>query len=95
MNKEAQFLANNPEAIAEYIKNIIDVMLFRMSPEARVKSFPNIKNKLNELNILEMSNKKSPGGASIGLSISLVKNILNGRDPYFIKLVLNELGKGL
>jgi hypothetical protein len=94
MEKEAQLLAHNPKYVAEEIKNIIGIMVGRMSPEAQMRSFPNIANKLKQLNIVELSNKKSPGGASIGVSISLVKNILNGRDPNFIKLVLDELTLG-
>ena len=84
-------MVQSPIYVAETIKNVIEVMLSRMSQEARIRSGPNLISKLQKLSIPEMSNKKSPGGASIGVSISLVKNILNGRDPAFIRLVLSEL----
>lgn len=94
MEKEAQtFVADNPIIVAKQIKGIIDVMIGRMSPESQVNAYPNLKEKLNNLNISEISNKRAPGGASIGLSISLVKNILNGRDPMFAHAVLSELTK--
>lgn len=66
-----------------------------MSPQSQQKAFPNIKNKINDLNEIDMSQKKQPGGSAIGVSISLVKNILNGHDPYFIRLVIDEVVKGL
>jgi len=96
MEKEAQQgLTQNPKYVAEQIRDIIRIMVGRMSPEAQMRAYPNINSKLSEFNLTEISNKKSPGGASIGVSLSLVKNILNGRDPYFIRLVIDELGKTL
>ena len=89
--KEAFMLENDPKYVAENIYNIIKVMIMRMPMENRGKSFLNIKEKLKDFNILELNSKKSPGGASIGVSISLLKNILNGRDSFFIRRVLEEL----
>lgn len=92
--KEAQsYITNNPILVAKQIKGIIDVMVGRMSPEAQMRAYPNLKGRINELNIPELNSKKSPGGASIGISITLVKNILNGRDPIFIGTVISELSK--
>jgi transcription termination factor NusB len=90
-NKTAQMLENNPVYVAEEIANIIKIMINNMSPESRGRSFNNVKNKINEFNIMEISNKKAPGGAAIGVSLGLIKNILNGKDPYFINTVLQEL----
>jgi hypothetical protein len=95
MDKEAQILNQDPKYVAEQIKDIIGVMIGRMSPEAQMRAFPNIAQKILELNTVDIATKKSPGGASIGVSLSLVKNILNGRDPIFIKRVIDELTKGL
>lgn len=96
LEKSAQtFLTLNPILVAKQIKGIIDVMVGRMSPEAQRRAYPNIKNRINNLNILELNGKKSPGGAAIGISITLIKNILNGRDPMFINAVIKELSKYL
>lgn len=95
MKKESQDLSQSPAYVAEQIRDIIRVMVGRMSSDAQLRAYPNIANRLYSLNVTEMSTKKSPGGASIGVSISLVKNILNGRDPYFIRLVLEDLRKNL
>jgi hypothetical protein len=91
MKKQSQIQEQNPKYVADEIKNIIKIMVSRMSPEAQQRAFPNIKNRLKDFNTIEISNKKNPGGASIGASLSLIKNILNGRDPYFVYLVVEEL----
>ncbi len=93
--KESQILEQNPVYVAEVLEKIIRVMINRMSPESRDKSIVNVKNRVKSLQPLELSSKKAPGGAAIGASISLVRNILNSRDPYFINTVLEELSKRL
>lgn len=81
----------NPKVVARYIKNIIDVLVSRFSTDAKLRSYPNLRNKIQKLNPYELSAKKSPGGAAIGVAITLIKNILNGRDPHFINLVISNL----
>ena len=70
-------------------------MVNRMSFESRQNAFKNLQGRIQEFNVIELSNKKSPGGASIGVSLGLVKNVLNGRDPYFVNLVIQELARKL
>ena len=86
---------NNPKLVAEAIKNIIQVMTQRMKIESQFGATQNIKGRIHEINPMIVSQKKNPGGASIGVSISIVKNVLNGRDPYFIHSVLEELKRSL
>jgi hypothetical protein len=88
-------MENNPQHVAEKIFDIIQIMVSSMSYDKWHGAYSSIYDKMNEMNVLEISNKKSPGGASIGVSISLIKNILNSKDPYFIRLVLDELSKKL
>jgi hypothetical protein len=94
VDKLAQ-IDSNPSYVAEQLFNIILVMMSRMPQENMRDSYSSVLNKINDINILEVSNKKSVGGAPIGVSISLVKNMLNGKDPYFIRLVLDDLTKRL
>ena len=91
ISKEAQLLEQNPTYVAEQLHSMIKVMISRMSPEARMRSYNNVSNKLQAFNVMEIAGKKSPGGAAIGVSLSLIKNVLNGKDPYFINIVLSEL----
>lgn len=92
MNKWAQ-VESNPSYVAEQLFNIIAVMMSRMPHDRLNDSYNSVVEKINDMNVLEISNKKSVGGAPIGVSISLVKNMLNGKDPYFIRLVLDDLTK--
>jgi hypothetical protein len=95
MHKESQYLYENPQYVAQQIKSIIDIMLSKMSLEAKNNAYPNILNKINELNVPELASKKTPGGASIGVSLSLIKNMMNGKNPAFITQTLDELAKML
>lgn len=88
---KAASVYENPRIVADYIKGIIDVLVARFAPEAQMRSYPNIRNKIMSLNPSELSSKRSPGGAAIGVAITLIKNILNGRDPHFINLVISNL----
>lgn len=91
IKKQSQILEQNPVYVAEKLHEMISVMISRMSPEARMRSFQNVSSKLDDFNVTEIAAKKAPGGAAIGVSLGLVKNVLNGRDPYFINTVLKEL----
>lgn len=91
IEKQAQILEKNPVYVAEQIASIIAIMINNMSPDVRQRSFGNVKNKIKDFNVMEISNKRAPGGAAIGVSLGLIKNILNGKDPYFINTVLSEL----
>ena len=95
IDKNAQLLEQNTIYVAEQLHNVIKIMITRMSPEARQRSYDNVSKKLEEFNVMEITNKRSPGGAAIGVSLSLIKNVLNGRDPYFINVVLSELMRRL
>nr|BDD46225.1 hypothetical protein 57 [bacterium] len=93
MKKESQYVYENPQYVARQIKDVIDIMLSKMSLEARNNAYPNLVSKINELNVAELSAKKTPGGAAIGVSISLIKNMLNGKQPAFVIQTLDELAK--
>ena len=93
--KKAQALENDPIYVAEELSKIIHIMLNKISPEKRPGSFVNVKKKLTKFNVMDMYSKKNPGGVALGVSLGLVKNVLNGKDPYYINTVLQELMKRL
>ena len=93
LSKKAQVLQENPTYVAEVIYNVIDVLTNRISMQSRFKAKPNIKKRIEQFNIFDISNKRAPGGAAIGVSIGLVKNVLNGQEPHFIQSVIDELAK--
>lgn len=87
----AQDLSSSPQFVADKIYDVISVMVNRMSIKSRPGAYKSIGEKLKNFNVIDIANKNSPGGASIGVSLSLIKNILNGRDGHFIKMVIDEL----
>jgi hypothetical protein len=91
LEKQAQLLEQNPVYVAEQLHNIIKIMITSMSPESRQRSYQNLTGKIKDFNVMEIAGKKSPGGAAIGVSLGLIKNVLNSKDPYFINTVLSEL----
>lgn len=93
MNKESQYIYSDPKKVAEEIASVVLVMISKMSLESQTKAKMNIKNRINKIQPMELNLKKNNGGAAIGTSISLIKNILNGKDIYFIKSVIDELTK--
>ena len=95
INKIAQQMETNPVYVADQILDIIRIMIARMNPEYRMSSLEKIKSKVLDMSANEMSAKKMTGGAGIGTTIALIKNILNGSDIYFINIVIDELVKKL
>jgi transcription termination factor NusB len=93
--KNAQMIENDPVYVSQQLSNIIDIMLNKISKEKRPGSYDAVVRKLKQFNTMEISSKKNPGGAAIGVSLGLVKNILNGKNPYYINIVLQELMKRL
>lgn len=91
MKKEARGFPNNPKFVAEQIRDIIDIMVGRMSFDAQTRAYPNLRGRINNLPVPDIASKRNPGGAAIGACIGLVKNILNGRDQLFIRMVIKEL----
>jgi hypothetical protein len=89
--KTSQHRVGDPKYVADEISKIIRVIISKMSIEAQNRARINLKNRILRLNINEMTTKQTPAGASIGTSIALIKNILNGRDGYFIKAVVEKL----
>ena len=93
MIKTSQYREADPKYVAEELNKIIRIIISRMSIDGQNKSRVNIKNRVLRLNPNEMTIKKTPAGASIGTSIALIKNVLNGKDGYFIRAVMDELVK--
>ena len=91
LKKEAQILEKDPVYVAETLEKIIRVMIAKISVDKRPGAILNIRDRLQGFNVMEISSKKAPGGAAIGASLGLLKNVLNSSDPYFINIVLKEL----
>ena len=93
IKKEASALEDDPFYVSDRILDIIKIMIFSMKFESRPSSYKKIRKKLEEFDPLTMSGKKSPGGAAIGVSLALIKNILNSKPELFIRTVLEDVKK--
>jgi len=76
---------------AESILKIINFLLFRVPQNNKTKFLQRIRGKIQRIPAGQISVKKMPQTASIGQSISLVKNILFGLNPFFVQRVINEI----
>jgi predicted transcriptional regulator len=81
----------DPVTAGQGIASIIKFLLKRIDPMTRQQSTNKLRDRIWHLNELEMSSKKSPVSASIGQSISFIKNILNGRDSKYIRETLKHI----
>lgn len=76
---------------AASIAKVISFILSRMPFDRRPNAVAKLKEKIINLNVMEMANKKTPPTASIGQSLTFIKTILNGRDANYIQSILYEL----
>jgi len=76
---------------AESIVKIINFLMFRVPDKDKARYMQRIRGKILRVPTGQMSQKKMPQTAAIGQSISLVKNILSGLNPFFVKRVMDEV----
>jgi|ERR1700748_835170 len=81
----------DPVQAGKGIAEIIKFLLRRIDEKNRSKSQFNLRQKIWNLNEFQMSAKKSPASASLGQSISFVKNVLNGHNSAYIRAILKEI----
>jgi len=84
-----------PVEAGKGIAEIIKFLLKRIDSKNREKSLYKLKKKIWNLNEWEMSSKKMPASSSLGISISFIKNILNGHPAPYIRSILSEIYRNL
>lgn len=77
------------------IAEIVKFLIKRIDPQNRPKALEKLKVKIWNLNEWQLSSKKMPASASLGQSISFVKNLLNGHNTKYIRDILREIVKNL
>jgi hypothetical protein len=95
MIKNAASEVGDPALVGKYLSDIIRFTTSRISPENRAKAIARVKEKISNLNIMEIANKNLPPSASMGQSITFVKHVLFNHDPKYIKEVINHVIKNL
>jgi transcription termination factor NusB len=77
------------KGIAEIIQFILRKVPYQKRPYAIMK----IRQKIWNLDEYDIASKKSPDTASIGQAITFIKTLLNGRQPGYVRSVINEVVK--
>lgn len=95
MYKIAQLTIDSPQTAGKSIAAIIRFLLRKIEFAKRFYSVQNLKEKIIHLDEYEMANKRSPATASLGQAITFIKTILNGKPPFYIRSVLNEVIRNL
>jgi hypothetical protein len=81
----------DPSLAGRGLAAIITFLLRRIEPTKRVHALWNLKRKIYMMDEFEMASKRTPATASLGQSITFIKTLLNGRPPYYIRSVLNNI----
>lgn len=85
----------NPDDVGLYLANLIKFILRKISSENRQKSIRNLKHKILLLDEVSLANKKMPASSSIGQSLVVIKHLMFGKDPSYIRGVLNSIARNL
>ena len=85
--------ADDPAIAARGIAAIVHFLTRRIEPNKRLYALFDLKRKIYELDEYQIASKKTPTTASLGQSISFIKTMLNGRPPYYVRRVINEVVK--
>lgn len=93
--KNGQDKLGNPIAVGEYLANLVKFLCRKISEKNRNKSLHSLKNKFYLLNEYEIAGKKLPPAASMGQSLTVVKHLLFGKEPAYIRQVLNAIASNL
>jgi peptidoglycan L-alanyl-D-glutamate endopeptidase CwlK len=85
----------SPEQIGRTLADIVKFELYKFKPESRDKVLQNIKNKITNMNYIEMSGRKMPVSATIGQIITFIKTALLGQPPQLIRRVMLSILQNL
>lgn len=81
--------------VGRYLADIIRFTLNRIPLDRRSKAILNLKAKLSSINENEIASKNLPPFASIGQSLTFVKNILFNHDAPYVREVLDNIVRSL
>lgn len=77
----------NPQEVGASLAQIIKILMEKL-PHDRKSSLANMRNKVSKLNPTEIALSAMPETAAYGQSITLIKTLLNGYSPEYIKQVI-------
>lgn len=84
-----------PAEAGKGIADIVKFLMQRISPGKRPTSLAKLRQKIWNLNEVDIAAKKTPATASLGQSLTFIKTILNGHNPAYIRQVLTHIVQNL
>ena len=92
---QAMMSANrNPNEVGASLAQVIKILMEKL-PHDNSVALTNMRNKLSQLNQTEIALSSMPETAAYGQSITLIKTLLNGYSPEYIRQVLSSTTKSL
>jgi len=82
-------ISNNPNEVGKTVADIVKVILARV-PHDRIATYNTMRNKIMNINVAEISGTQLPDTATYGQAITLIKTLLSGYNPEFVKQVLTS-----
>ena len=86
-------ISRDPNQVGKIVADILKVILFKIPNKAT--AYNNMKTKVLNLNVADIASTNLPITAAYGQGITLIKTLLNGYSPEFIKKVLINIAKYL
>lgn len=92
--KTAQALYADPNVVGKALSDVSKLLLSRV-PHDKVKAYDNVRSKLMNMNVSEISSTNLPDTAAYGQIITLMKTLLHGYDSEYIRNVLSSTANNL
>jgi len=84
----------NPQEVGSSLAQVIKILMEKL-PHDKSASLANMRGKVSKLNPTEIALAAMPETAAYGQSITLIKTLLNGYSPEYIKQVLSTTTQSL
>lgn len=92
---QAMMAANrNPQEVGASLAQVIKILMEKL-PHDKSAALENMRGKVSQLNPTEIALASMPETAAYGQSITLIKTLLNGYSPEYIKQVLSSTTQSL
>lgn len=86
--------SHNPQEVGASLAKVVKILMEKL-PHDRKNALENMRNKISQLNPTEIALSDMPETAAYGQSITLIKTLLNGYSPEYIKQVIASTTRAL
>jgi hypothetical protein len=85
----------DPASAADNIISIVRFLMQRVPQDQNRKFLEKLRQKIWNMNELEIASKRISSGSAIGQSLTFIKNVLMGHNPAYIREVLKHVATKL